>query len=294
MILPLVVSAACTCTLIVTYMSGALQVKDIVDYAARRFITVVPEIELPGHCGAALACYPHLSCEWASTCCPSLEHLEHASEHRTSLRSRPSSSTKLYFLAALQHAGNKNTDVLAQVLRTCRRCQCSGGCMKTFSVRCALAALSCACHPMWSGTTEDNGSAAAYPIASCAALSACDQHCCMTRQRELNAVTACMRCRECCVEYLLEICLLMQGDEETFTFLETVLNEVLELFPSQHIHIGGDEVGNLPDAILGMLPSGFHSCCQPLPLRSWWHLQHLLHLADCSLYYVASAEFSDV
>ena len=39
-----------------------MQVKDVVAYAARRFITVVPEIELPGHCGAALACYPHLSC----------------------------------------------------------------------------------------------------------------------------------------------------------------------------------------------------------------------------------------
>ena len=36
----------------------------------------------------------------------------------------------------------------------------------------------------------------------------------------------------------------LQGDEGTFTFLETVLKEVLELFPSQHIHIGGDEVGN--------------------------------------------------
>ena len=55
-----------------------LQVKDIVDYAARRFITVVPEIELPGHCGAALACYPHLSCEepapaslpWSTLCMP--------------------------------------------------------------------------------------------------------------------------------------------------------------------------------------------------------------------------------
>lgn len=34
----------------------------------------------------------------------------------------------------------------------------------------------------------------------------------------------------------------MQGNEGTFTFLETVLKEVLELFPSQHIHIGGDEV----------------------------------------------------
>jgi len=35
----------------------------------------------------------------------------------------------------------------------------------------------------------------------------------------------------------------MQGNEGTFTFLENVLKEVLELFPSQHIHIGGDEVG---------------------------------------------------
>ncbi len=29
--------------------------------------------------------------------------------------------------------------------------------------------------------------------------------------------------------------------EETFTFLENVLNEVMQLFPSQYIHIGGDE-----------------------------------------------------
>ena len=90
-----------------------------------------------------------------------------------------------------------------------------------------------------------------------------------------------MRCRECCVEYLLEICLLMQGDEETFTFLETVLNEVLELFPSQHIHIGGDEVGDSPSALIGPLPSESPSLCQPLLLRSWWHLQHPVHLADC-------------
>lgn len=32
------------------------------------------------------------------------------------------------------------------------------------------------------------------------------------------------------------------GKEQTFQFLEDVLNEVLELFPSQWIHIGGDEV----------------------------------------------------
>ena len=34
----------------------------------------------------------------------------------------------------------------------------------------------------------------------------------------------------------------MQGNDGTFNFLETVLKEVLELFPSEHVHIGGDEV----------------------------------------------------
>lgn len=38
------------------------QVKEIVQYAADRYITVVPEIEMPGHARAALAAYPHLSC----------------------------------------------------------------------------------------------------------------------------------------------------------------------------------------------------------------------------------------
>ena len=40
----------------------AFQVKEILAYAAQRFIEVVPEIELPGHCGAALASYPYLGC----------------------------------------------------------------------------------------------------------------------------------------------------------------------------------------------------------------------------------------
>lgn len=31
------------------------------------------------------------------------------------------------------------------------------------------------------------------------------------------------------------------GNEDTFTFLETVLEEVMEIFPSEYIHIGGDE-----------------------------------------------------
>ena len=33
------------------------------------------------------------------------------------------------------------------------------------------------------------------------------------------------------------------GNEEVFAFLETVLDEVMEVFPSEYIHIGGDEAG---------------------------------------------------
>ena len=39
------------------------QAKEIVDYAAERYITVVPEIDLPGHCLALLAALPQLSCK---------------------------------------------------------------------------------------------------------------------------------------------------------------------------------------------------------------------------------------
>ncbi len=38
------------------------QIKEVVEYARRRFITVVPEIEFPGHVVAAIASYPHLGC----------------------------------------------------------------------------------------------------------------------------------------------------------------------------------------------------------------------------------------
>ncbi|MGC8560278.1 MAG: beta-N-acetylhexosaminidase [Phycisphaerae bacterium] len=37
------------------------QIRQIVAYAARRYVTVVPEIDIPGHCTAALAAYPWLA-----------------------------------------------------------------------------------------------------------------------------------------------------------------------------------------------------------------------------------------
>lgn len=38
------------------------EVKEIVRYAADRYVTVIPEIEMPGHAQAALASYPELGC----------------------------------------------------------------------------------------------------------------------------------------------------------------------------------------------------------------------------------------
>ncbi len=38
------------------------QIKEVVAYAAARYINVVPEIEMPGHASAAIAAYPSLSC----------------------------------------------------------------------------------------------------------------------------------------------------------------------------------------------------------------------------------------
>ena len=38
------------------------EVREIVKYAADRYITVIPEIEMPGHSSAAIAAYPNLSC----------------------------------------------------------------------------------------------------------------------------------------------------------------------------------------------------------------------------------------
>ncbi len=38
------------------------EIREVVQYAADRYITVIPEIEMPGHCLSTLAAYPELSC----------------------------------------------------------------------------------------------------------------------------------------------------------------------------------------------------------------------------------------
>lgn len=39
------------------------QIREVIQYAASRYITIIPEIEMPGHAMAALAAYPELSCD---------------------------------------------------------------------------------------------------------------------------------------------------------------------------------------------------------------------------------------
>jgi len=38
------------------------EIRDVIQYAANRYITVIPEIEMPGHAQAAIAAYPELGC----------------------------------------------------------------------------------------------------------------------------------------------------------------------------------------------------------------------------------------
>lgn len=110
------------------------QVKEIVNYAADRHITVVPEIEMPGHASAAIAAYPWLSC---------------FPEKATMIPSHPSQTSILR-----QAQGDKK-----QVQET------------------------------W-GVFED---------------------------------------------------IFCAGKDSTFSFMQDVLDEVLALFPSKYIHVGGDE-----------------------------------------------------
>lgn len=38
------------------------EIKDVIQYAAERYVTIIPEIEMPGHATAAIAAYPELGC----------------------------------------------------------------------------------------------------------------------------------------------------------------------------------------------------------------------------------------
>ncbi len=111
------------------------EIKGIVKYATERHITVIPEIELPGHSAAAIAAYPFLSCF-------------------------PKEKTIIY-----DDMGSKKGKQI-QAKGTPKIVQETWGVMD--DVFCA-------------------------------------------------------------------------GNEDTFAFLEDVLDEVIALFPSQYIHIGGDE-----------------------------------------------------
>lgn len=49
------------------------QIRDVVAYAKQRYVNIVPEIEMPGHSGAAIASYPQLRCNRgvSNVFCPS-------------------------------------------------------------------------------------------------------------------------------------------------------------------------------------------------------------------------------
>ena len=104
------------------------EIKDIVKYAVDRYITIIPEIEMPGHSSAAIAAYPELSC-----------------------------------------FPNESTKIPANII--------------------------------WNGSREGKQVAQSWGVFE-------DVFC---------------------------------PSEFTFHFLEDVLDEVMELFPSKYIHIGGDE-----------------------------------------------------
>jgi hexosaminidase len=106
------------------------QVKEIIQYATDRHITVLPEIEMPGHASAAIAAYPWLSCFPAE---------------ETIIPSYPSRASQLMKGKKVQETWGVFDDVF------------------------------------------------------CA------------------------------------------GSDSTFTFLQDVIDEILQLFPSQYIHVGGDE-----------------------------------------------------
>ena len=50
------------------------EIRRVVEYARRRHVRVLPEIEVPGHSQAAIAAYPELGCSGAAAGRPALGH----------------------------------------------------------------------------------------------------------------------------------------------------------------------------------------------------------------------------
>ena len=46
---------------------SAEEMKEVVDYCAERYITVIPEFDIPGHCSALIHAYPEISCTGEKT-----------------------------------------------------------------------------------------------------------------------------------------------------------------------------------------------------------------------------------
>ncbi len=65
-----------------------------------------------------------------------------------------------------------------------------------------------------------------------ALLAAYPQYCCEWKKKQFEVST----------QYAIHEDVLCAGKKETYHFLHDILNEIIELFPSKIIHIGGDEV----------------------------------------------------
>lgn len=83
------------------------QARDIVKYAKERNITVIPEIEMPGHSGAALAAYPEFSCNGKPQESPN-SILHHTKEY--------SDSFNLEYCAGNDATFNFLEDILTEVM----------------------------------------------------------------------------------------------------------------------------------------------------------------------------------
>ena len=110
------------------------EIKDVVAYAQTRHVTIIPEIEMPGHAQAAIAAYPELSCtpgtyqvnsgdkfmEWGggtfkalvdNTLCPANEEVYQFLDKVFTEDGVPKMSDKDYFYSLIYHAKLQKLEV---------------------------------------------------------------------------------------------------------------------------------------------------------------------------------------